>query len=222
MARYDGLAEWYDQTFAWYRTSPAGPGAELRALLGNGPGLVLDVGCGSGLSAAALADAGWTVGGVDESADQLRLAKTRCRWTVRADARHLPFADSTFGCAVLVLVHSDVDDYGTIVRDAARVVKPGGTVIHVGVHPCFVGHHVESVTRSEERLTLVPGYQEATWVLEHENFGPGVRGRIGARHVPLAELLNDFGSSPLRLREAREAGTHLVPWMLSLRFTKDL
>ena len=93
-------------------------------------------------------------------------------------------------------------------------------MVHVGVHPCFVGHHVESVTRSDERLTLVPGYRDATWVLEHENFGSGVRGRIGARHVPLAELLNAFATSDLQIEEVREAGPHLVPWMLSLRLRK--
>ncbi len=76
---------------------------------------------------------------------------------------------------MLLLVQSDVDDYAAVVHEVARVVVPGGVIVHVGVHPCFVGHHVESVTRSEDRPTLVSGYRDATWVLEHENFGPGVR-----------------------------------------------
>jgi hypothetical protein len=113
-----------------------------------------------------------------------------------------------------------VDDYAAVVCEVARVVVPGGTIIHVGVHPCFVGHHVESMTRSEERLTLARGYHEATWVLEHKNFGPGVRGRIGARHVPLAELLNAFATAGLSIRHTSEAGSHLVPWMLSVRLAK--
>ena len=219
-ARYDGLASWYDDTFEWYATAHDGPGADLTRLLGQGPGFVLDVGCGSGLSAIALSEAGWTVGGLDESADQLRVAKSRCAWTIRGDASHLPFADDSVPRAALVLLHSDVDDYAAVVRDVSRVVEPGGEIVHVGVHPCFVGHHVESVTRNEERLTLVSGYRDSTWVLEHENFGPGVRGRIGARHVPLAELLNAFAAAGLRIAEVREAGSHLVPWTLSLRATK--
>ena len=77
------------------------------------------------------------------------------------------------------------------------MVVPGGEVVHVGVHPCFVGHHIEAPDRSEERLAVGPGYLDGGWVLEHENFGPGVRARIGARHVPLAELLNAFGSAGL-------------------------
>lgn len=189
-------------------------------MLGAGSGLVLDAGCGSGLSSLALRDTGWTVGGVDESVDQLAIAAGRCAWVVQADATTLPFADDSIPHAALVLVHSDVDDYATVVGEVARVVEPGGSIVHIGVHPCFVGHHFESVTRSDERLTLVNGYRDAGWVFEHENFGPGVRGRIGARHVPLAELLNAFASANLRVEEAREAGSHLVPWILGVRLRK--
>ena len=104
----------------------------------------------------------------------------------------------------MTLVHTDVDDYAPLLREVARVVAPGGTVVHVGVHPCFVGHHIEAPDRSEERLAVVPGYRDGGWVLEHENFGPGVRARIGARHVPLAELLNAFARGrPAHPRGAR-------------------
>jgi SAM-dependent methyltransferase len=217
--RYDGLASWYDETFGWYASSDEGPAVPLLALLGDGPGLVLDVGCGTGLGALALRRAGWTVGGVDVSADQLALARDRCAWTIRADATRLPLADRSVPRAVVMLVHTDVDDYAPVLREVARVVAPGGDVVHIGLHPCFVGHHIEAPDRSEERLTVVPGYHDAAWVLEHENFGPGVRGRIGARHVPLAELLGAFGAAGLRITEVREDGPHLVPWMLSLRAT---
>ena len=217
--RYDGLSSWYDETFAWYADPSSGPAAEVLALLGAGPGLVLDVGCGTGLFAVALGGAGWTVGGADVSADQLALAAPRCAWTVRADATRLPFADRSVPRAVVALVHTDVDDYAPLLREVARVVVPGGEVVHLGVHPCFVGHHIEAPDRSTERLAVVPGYLDGGWVHEHENFGPGVRARIGARHVPLAELLNAFGSAGLTIREVREAGPNVVPWMLGLRAT---
>ena len=106
-----------------------------------------------------------------------------------------------------------------MLREVLWVVVPGGEVVHLGVHPCFVGHHIEAPDRSEERLAIGPGYRDGGWVLEHENFGPGVRARIGARHVPLAELLNVVASAGLHIREVREAGPHLVPWMLGLRAT---
>lgn len=218
-ARYEGLASWYDENFAWYADPGEGPAAEVLALLGRGPGFVLDVGCGTGLFALALREAGWTVGGIDVSTDQLSVAAGRCAWTVRGDATRLPFADHSVPRAVVLLVHTDVDHYGPLLREVARVVVPGGEVVHLGVHPCFVGHHIEAPDRSEERLAVVSGYRDGGWVLEHENFGPGVRARIGARHVPLAELLNAFAAAGLHIREVREAGPHLVPWMLSLRAT---
>jgi len=217
--RYDGLASWYDETFGWYADPGEGPAAELLALLGSGPGFVLDVGCGTGLFALAMRRAGWRVGGIDVSADQLSLTRGRCAWVVRGDATRLPFADGSVPRAVVTLVHTDVDDYAPLLREVARVVAPGATVVHVGVHPCFVGHHIEAPDRSEERLAVVPGYRDGGWVLEHENFGPGVRARIGARHVPLAELLNAFAAAGLHIREVREAGPHLVPWMLSVQAT---
>lgn len=219
-ARYDGIARWYDDEFGWYASRPGGPGSVLADLLGPGEGLVLDVGCGGGLSAVALADVGWSVGGVDESADQLGLARGRCAWTARADATRLPFAAATVPHAVVSLVHTDVDDYAPVVAEVARVLAPGGTLVHLGVHPCFVGHHVESVTRRDDHLAVVPGYRDAGWVLEHENFGPGVRGRIGARHAPLAEVLNALVAPGLRIVEVREEGEHLVPWMLGVRLVK--
>jgi hypothetical protein len=97
------------------------------------------------------------------------------------------------------------------------VVAPGGSVAHIGVHPCFVGHHVDRAARSDARLSVVDGYRERRWVREHENFGPGVRGRVGTRHVPLGELLNAFVGTGLRVEEVSETGAGIVPWMLNVR-----
>src|SRR5262249_9697595 len=75
-SRYAGIADWYDAEFA---TSELGASARAIALrlLGEGPGRLLDVGCGGGAHAAALAEHGWSVTGVDVSAAQLELARRR-------------------------------------------------------------------------------------------------------------------------------------------------
>lgn len=216
-ARYDGLADWYDGAFAFYRDPARDPGATLRRLVGTGSGPVLDVGCGTGLSGSLLGALGWTVGGVDGSADQLRVAGDRLRWRVRGDVGRLPFRTGAVAMATIVLVHTDVDDYAAVLAEVARVVAPGGAVVHLGVHPCFVGHHIESVTRSEARLGVTTGYREAGWVRDHPSFGPGVRSRIGARHVPLAELLNGIAAAGLAIEEVVEGDDSLVPWCLGIR-----
>src|SRR5690606_22673409 len=73
-ARYDGLAEWYDEFNA---QGAAGNAPELADLLGPGDGLCLDLGCGTGQYLDVIRSTGRTVVGLDRSADQLRLARRR-------------------------------------------------------------------------------------------------------------------------------------------------
>jgi hypothetical protein len=47
-----------------------------------------------------------------------------------------------------------------------------------------------------------------------------LRQRVGARHLPLAELLAAFTTSGLELNTIAEFGDALVPWMLGLRAEK--
>ena len=225
-ARYDGHAEFYDRLFAAYTDPADSPGADLTRLLGPpaGDGLVLDVCCGGGLSGLALAAAGWRVHGVDISADQLRLAAPRLRGVARGDAHRMPFRSGAIGHAAAMFAHTDVDDFAAVVREVARVLAPGGRFAYVGTHPCFVGPHIDSPTVSEERLSLRAGYGTARWVPAAEfdtpRFGPGIRRRVGARHVPLADLLASFIDAGLVLERVCEGGGGLVPWRLGLAATK--
>jgi SAM-dependent methyltransferase len=115
IGRYEGLADWYDAAFGFYLDATRDPGATLARLAGRGDGLVLDVGCGTGLSGSLLGDLGWTVGGVDGSADQLRVAGDRLAWRVRGDVTRLPFRTGSLPMATVVLVHTDVDAYAPVV-----------------------------------------------------------------------------------------------------------
>jgi SAM-dependent methyltransferase len=220
VSRYDGIAEWYDAEQTRISTRSDAPLAEIASVLGPGHGLVVELGCGTGLSAQAIRSAGWSVGGLDLSLDQLRLARHRCRWVVRADAAILPFRSSSIGRVAMVFVHTDVDDFATVVRELARVLGPGGVFAFVGVHPCFVGPHVESVTRREEFVTITPGYRKGGWTETSANFGPGIRSRVGARHVPLAELVMAIVDAGLVIESFVERGDGITPWMLGVRARK--
>lgn len=91
---------------------------------------VLDVGCGAGFLSNRLALEGHRVTGLDASAQSLEVARSRdatgCASYVLGDAGKLPFADASFdtACAMDFLEH--VEDPGTIVREIARTLKPGG------------------------------------------------------------------------------------------------
>ncbi|MEU3170237.1 class I SAM-dependent methyltransferase [Streptosporangium sp. NPDC006930] len=121
-ARYDGQAEWYDDYI--------GPGAtaDIADLLGPGEGLCLDVGCGTGLYLDAIRSTGRTVVGLDRSADQLRLARRRDG----APLLQVPFAADTFGTVTALWVSTDIDDFAGLIKEAARVLLPGGFYCSTG------------------------------------------------------------------------------------------
>ena len=216
VARYDGVAEWFDRELATSELGVAGRRIAQR-LLGTGPGLLLDVGCGGGSHAVAFATDGWSVTGVDISDDQLALARERGVDVVKADACTLPFDSRSFDAAVSMWTHTDVDDFSQVVLEVARVLRPGGPFVYLGVHPCFVGPHsrfVEGVGVPE----LHHGYREE----RRYSDGPGVtthglRARVGATHLTLGHLLAAFLDAGLELETLEEPETRTYPIMLALR-----
>ena len=200
-ARYDGYADWYDANIGEFADAA---GRELLGLLGSGSGRLLDLACGTGINLRRLADVGWSVTGVDVSADQLRLARQRAPEAaeiIQADVTTLPFVDESFDAVACSLLHTDVEDFAAVCREAARVLRPGGRLAYVGIHPCFVGPFARY--RPEEPPELHPGYRNTSWTTE--GFGDGIRRRAGARHVPLAEFLNAFLEAGLRFVRVSES-----------------
>src|SRR5215467_5530020 len=111
-ARYDGLADWYDARFV-IGAEPHQPG--LLDLLGPGSGPCLDIGCGTGRNFGTIRASGRTVVGLDYSADQLRLARTRTDGPLlRGDAAHVPFRDASFDAAIMMWISTDVDDFSRV------------------------------------------------------------------------------------------------------------
>jgi SAM-dependent methyltransferase len=217
MPRYGGIADWYDQ----YISTAARPLTELalatlRELLGPGRGRCLDLGCGGGIAIPAIASLGWSVVGVDESADQLRVATDRAggiaEQLIRADAASMPFEDGSFDAVASMFLHTDVDDIASVFGEAARVLRSSGRFAYIGTHPCFVGHFIEP---DRDRWIVHPGYAVAGWHRSGPGLRDGVRGRVGVRQVPIAELLNALVSAPLVLERVAEAGSADPPSLLA-------
>jgi SAM-dependent methyltransferase len=203
VAAYDAYADWYED----YLTGPAADFAArafglTARLLGEGAGTCLDVACGTGAAAPTVRALGWSPIGIDLSLAQLRYASRRLP-VVAADAAALPLPAGAAQAAICVLCHTDVPDYPAVVREVARVLRPGGRFVHVGVHPCFTGAFAD---RSDPGAIVIdPGYN-----VTHRRFDAwsphGVRARVGAWHLSLAALLHALLDAGLALRDVEESG----------------
>lgn len=93
------------------------------------PGRLLDVGCGKGEPSALLVRRGWQVVGIDPSPDACKLARRR---GIDAKLGTLQSADLDAEPFDAVLFHHSlehVSDPLDDLRRAARVLRPGGTVL---------------------------------------------------------------------------------------------
>ncbi|HXF71068.1 MAG TPA: class I SAM-dependent methyltransferase [Actinomycetota bacterium] len=124
---FERLAERYD---AWYE-GPVGrvvfplEVACLRPLLEGLPPPRLEVGVGSGRFARALG-----VGyGLDPAHAPLLLAAARGVRVVRGVGERLPFRDGAFGAVLVVVTLCFADDPALLLREARRVLRPGGGVV---------------------------------------------------------------------------------------------
>jgi SAM-dependent methyltransferase len=214
-AAYDEIADWYETEFLGAQppgSDPIGVDAALRELLGPGTGTCLEVGCGTGVHAATVRELGWTPVGVDLSAGMLRHATGRLP-AARADATRLPVRDASVPAVVAVMVHTDMPGYPGVLREAARVLRPGGVFVHVGVHPCFCGSFAD---RADPAAAVIrAGYLDRHWSQDSWT-DQGIRDKVGAAHWPLAALLDLFPGAGLRPERYAEGGRP-IPTVLALR-----
>lgn len=94
------------------------------------PSMVLDVGCGDGKFASALANAGYAWVGLDFSRHALRLLPETGR-AVLGDCRKLPFADASFPAVVARYTLGALSSTGreAAARELARVCMSDGTLL---------------------------------------------------------------------------------------------
>jgi demethylmenaquinone methyltransferase/2-methoxy-6-polyprenyl-1,4-benzoquinol methylase len=123
--------------------------AVREAVRGRDPATmsVLDVATGTGDLAMALRDAGvGNVVGLDFSANMLEAARRKdtssrgregIAW-VQGDAMALPFPDASFDAATVGFGLRNMPSYPGALREMARVLRPGGTLVCLETTPLTV------------------------------------------------------------------------------------
>jgi SAM-dependent methyltransferase len=174
-------------------------------LLGNVRGLaVLEVGCGSAPCARWLRSRGADVVGMDLSAGMLRHAVDAAARTglavplVQGEAERLPFASAAFdlACSAFGAVPF-VADSARVMREVARVLRPGGRWVFAVTHPLrwvFAddpgpdGLVAQTSYFDRTPYAEVDDSGNATYVEHHRTLGDRVR-EIAAAGLVLEDLI---------------------------------
>ncbi len=150
--------------------------AAMVRLAGAEPGRLIDPCCGSGTIVREAKAAGWDARGSDIDDEAVSIARTNVPGAVieRADAVSLPHPDGGFDAVVTNLPFGkqfqvDTDPVGwvsDVLREAARVTRPGGRVI-VLLPPPIRENAIGLVLASSHPLRLL-GVPTRIWVYDRD------------------------------------------------------
>lgn len=157
MALYDNWSPSYDDDIeSWGYEVPETVAAMLSASVptGSPSSEVLDAGCGTGRTGAALRVAGFdSVVGIDFSAESLKMAAARHAYAelIQADLnKTLLFQDDRFAGVVSTGVFTYLHEPEPVIRELVRVTRQGGTIIFSQRTDLWDAHDTEgSVGRIE-------------------------------------------------------------------------
>jgi len=101
----------------------------------NGASRILDVGCGTGVTALELAHLGYEVDGLDIAPKMIQRAQNEaeqhrlnCAFKVGI-AEHLPYLDQDYDVVIALGLLGNILDDKAALNEMARVLKPGGRLI---------------------------------------------------------------------------------------------
>jgi SAM-dependent methyltransferase len=222
------LAEAWEQHaqewIVWARTPNhdgfwEGTWPELRTILPQPAGPVVDVGCGEGRVGRQLAALGYTVVGVERSATLARAARRAQPplAVTQADTARLPIGDALVSTVVACMALHDVDDLRATVTEAARVLRPGGHFCVAMVHP-FATAQDPSTFHSDSPIVREPYLNERRFEDHVERDSLDVT--FVSTHRPLSAYISAFVDAGLMLTALREFGTRPIPWLLVAQLQK--
>lgn len=186
MARIGPFEHHTERYERWFLRHEAAYRSELLALeaLAGRARRALEVGVGTGRFAAPLG-----VGvGLDPSPHMLAVARGRGIAVVRGIAEALPFHDGTFERVLVVTTICFVDDPRAMLREARRVLAPGGAVV-IGFidRTSRLGRHYEAHRQENVFYRDATFYSAAEVAALLGGAGFGELAWLQTLHRPLAE-----------------------------------
>jgi 2-polyprenyl-6-hydroxyphenyl methylase/3-demethylubiquinone-9 3-methyltransferase len=136
LALYDDVAaDWWSDEVRWIRTLKNMVPGRLEYFdekIDWTDARALDLGCAGGFMAEALHERGASVTGIDPALEAIEAARAHAeaggkqiRYDV-GEGEALPYPDGSFDAVVCVDVLEHVRDVAQVIREVARVLKPGG------------------------------------------------------------------------------------------------
>lgn len=128
---YDDIADVYDLHYDHPRGRSYHTRISSHVMEALPPGgALLDIGCGTGLFVEKYLRHGGTAVGIDLSRNMIERARARCGCSdfTLGTGESIPFSDNTFDAISSLLVFSYVRDPQAMLKEAYRVLRPGGAI----------------------------------------------------------------------------------------------
>ncbi len=210
---------------------------------------ILDVACGQGVLCRLLHGQGAKIFGIDAAIPLIELARKRGPAEIRyarVDAREIDafteFATAQFDAATCILAAQNFNPLEPMFASAARLLKPGGKLVMVIVHPCFRGPKETSwgwdhdafvqyrrvdkyLLPRKEPIITNPGKKDGkyTWTFHRPleaYVSAAVRGGL------LVDALQEWASHKFSDSGPRAAAENSarreIPMFMALRFTRPI
>lgn len=162
---YDVVAaHWWSDDIRWVRTLKNMVPARLRwfdTFIDWQGRQVLDLGCAGGFMAEAMTERGAQVTGIDPASEAISAARRHADaagFKIGYDVgvgEDLPYADESFDAVVCVDVLEHVRDLDQVIREVARVLRPGGLFLFDTINRNPIATFV-TITVAEDILGILP------------------------------------------------------------------
>ncbi len=184
----------------------------MLALVGDVRGRrLLDLGCGEGAYARELAGRGARVTGIDGSRRLIDAARQRTKdagadidyHCLNANALD-GISEGAFDLIVASMVMMNVEDYPGTMREAHRVLAPGGAICISITHPCFsapVSDWVGGKGRRPQHFAVDRYFERIAW---EDRIAPTFKTPTLRRHRPLEDYMKGAIDAGFVLREFQE------------------